>query len=45
MDHGEIWQIPWFVLNSNEQLIEMEVIAPSSGLKLARSITLGENRP
>ena len=45
MDHGEIWQIPWFVLNSNEQLIEMEVIAPSSGLNLARSITLGENRP
>lgn len=39
-DHGEVWQIPWEVRKSDALGAELEVTAPSSGLKLRREIRL-----
>jgi galactose mutarotase-like enzyme len=45
MDHGEIWQIPWVVINANEREVTLEVTAPSSGLVLRRLILLSQDQP
>lgn len=39
-DHGEVWQIPWVVIESDSLGVMLEVTVPSSGLKLRRTIRL-----
>jgi galactose mutarotase-like enzyme len=44
-DHGEVWQIPWDVIEMDALGVSLHVTSPSSGVTFCRSIRLDPVRP